>query len=130
MPDGTPMSLELSADVPADAAAGTALNFTVGQDLKSNGVVAIAKGAPATGVVVDEAKKHFIGGSRITYRLETVQAADGKLLRIRATPSPSPKDAAKRPLPAPKSKAQGIAATKGTDVPAYLDGEAVVNARQ
>ncbi|MGA2601473.1 MAG: serine/threonine-protein kinase [Bryobacteraceae bacterium] len=130
MPDGTPMSLELSADVPADAAAGTALNFTVGQELKSNGVVAIAKGAPATGVVVDEAKKHFIGGSRITYRLETVQAADGKLLRIRATPSPSPKDAAKRPLPAPKSKAQGIAATKGADVPAYLDGEAVVNARQ
>jgi serine/threonine protein kinase len=127
MPDGTPMRLELSEDVPGDAAQGTALHFTVGQDLKSNGVVAIAKGAPATGVVVDEAKKRFIGGSRITYRLETVQGADGKPLRIRATPAPSPKDAAKRPLPAAKSK--GIAAAKGTDFPAYLDGEAVVNAR-
>jgi len=129
IPDGTPMHLELSDNVPADAAAGTALHFTVDQDLKSNGLVAIAKGAPATGVVVDEAKKHFIGGSRITYRLETVQGADGKLLRIRATPAPSPKDAAKRPLPAAKSKVQGIAATKGTGLPAYMDGEAVVNAR-
>jgi serine/threonine-protein kinase len=129
MPDGTPMRLELSEDVPSDAAEGKVLHFMVGQDLKSDGVVAIAKGAPATGVVVDAAKKRFIGGSRITYRLETVEAADGKLLRIRATPAPSPKDAAKRPLPAGKSKAQGIATAKGTDFPAYLDGEAAVNAR-
>jgi hypothetical protein len=124
------MSLEFSEDVPSNAAAGTALHFNVGQELKSNGVVAIAKGAPATGVVVDEAKKHFIGGSRITYRLEMVQAADGKMLRIRATPAATSKDAAKRPLPTPKSKVQGIAAAKGTDIPAYLDGEAVVNARR
>lgn len=129
MPDGTPMRLELSDDLPSDAAEGTTMHFTVSQDLKSNGLIAIAKGAAATGVVVDEAKKHFIGGSRITYRFETVQAVDGKLLRIRATPAPSPKDAAKRPLPPAKSKVQGIAATKGTDFPAYLDGEAVVNAR-
>lgn len=127
--DGTPLRLVLSNDVPADASEGTPIQFTVDQDLKSHGLVAIAKGAPASGVVVDEAKKHFIGASRITYRLDTVQAVDGKLLRMRATPSPSPKDAAKRPLPSPKSKVAGIAATKGTEIPGYLDGEVVVNPR-
>ena len=64
----------------------------------------------------------------MTYRLQTVESVDGKQLRIRATPAFTSGDAAKRPLENKKSKAPGIAASKGTDCPAYLDGDAVVNA--
>jgi hypothetical protein len=129
--DGTPLRLELANDVPAEVTEGTPLHLVVVQDLKSNGVVAVAKGAPATGVVVDEAKKRLIfGGSRTTYRLETVQAVDGKLLRIRATPAPTNQESSKRPLPPLKSKQTAIVAAKGTEIPGYLDGEVVVNPRR
>jgi len=92
----------------------------------------IRKGASAIGVIVDDPKKRkvFGGSSKGTYRLQSVEAVDGKQLRIRATPAASSGEGAKRPLEVKKSKAADIVAARGTDYPAYLDGDAVVNARR
>jgi len=78
---------------------------------------------------VDEAKRRrlFGAGSRATYVLQTVESAEGKQLRIRATPALTDGDAAKRPLRIGQTKVPGIIATKGTEYTAYIDGDVTVN---
>lgn len=130
--NGTPLLLSLAEDVSRDAAEGSPLHFVVAGDLKVNGVVVIRKGASAIGAIVDDPKKRkvFGGTSKGTYRLQSVEAVDGKQLRIRATPAASSGEGAKRPLEVKKSKAADVVAARGTEYPAYLDGDAVVSGRR
>jgi len=118
--DGTPILMTLKAAVPEDASEGHPMQFTVTSDVKVDGVTVIAAGALATGEVFEAGKKRFLGRSKMTYRLHQVQAADGKQLRLRATPSAGKgDDVSKRPV-----LAKGV-----TNYPGYIDGDASVAGR-
>ncbi len=112
--DGTPLMLALNDTVAEDASEGLVLHFTVQQDLKVDGTVVVSKGAHALGEIYEAGKKRkLLGRSKMTYRLLTVQAVDGKQVRLRATPTPGkPDDVSRRPM-----------AAKGLMYPAYVDGD-------
>jgi serine/threonine protein kinase len=118
--DGTPLRLSLSQAVPPDAPAATPLSFVVAADLIVNGDIVIAKGAAAKGVIVEAGKKRrILRDLKATYRLMTVDAVDGKQLRLRTTPT-KPLDEGKRPM---------IGTVQGTEFPAYIDGDVTVEVR-
>jgi serine/threonine-protein kinase len=111
--DGVPVLLTLAEDVPVDAKAGDALRFRAAEDVSADGAVVVAKGAAASGVVVDAAKKRILGlGGKMTFRLESVDAVDGQKMTIRATPKPH-RNGSKRAI-------GSLAA--GTEYIAYVDG--------
>lgn len=127
VPDGTPFVIALAEDVAPDAVEGQVLQFTADDDLKVNGVTVVAKGAHASGALVDAAKKRkLIGRSKMTLRLTSFEAVDGKSIKLRATPSDRPGVISKRPLETPASKPKDVAAAKGTKYTAYIDGDAGV----
>ncbi len=82
--DGLPIRLTLTADIPATAAEGAALSFKVTDDVRVSGALVIRKGASASGNVVDGAKKKLLGLGKMTFRLDSVDAADGQQLSISA----------------------------------------------
>jgi serine/threonine protein kinase len=119
--DGTPLRLTLSQEVPADAPEGTALAFVVAADLVVNGDIVIAKGATAKGVIVEAGKKRrLFRDARATYHMVSVDAVDGKSLRLRATPIARSGEEGKRPL---------IGTKQGAEFPGYIDGEVTVSVR-
>ncbi len=117
VPDGTPLRLTLAQEIAVDAPEGTPLAFVVDADLVVNGGIAIAKGAAAKGVIVEPGKKRrILRDLKAAYRLISVDAVDGKSLRVRTTPARSG-DLEKRPL---------IGTSRGTPFPAYVDGDVTV----
>ena len=100
IPDATPFLLALTEDVADDAAEDTVLHFVSVADVKVNGVTVVAKGAPATGKIVEAGRKRkLLGRTRMSYAMTQVQAVDGKQLRLRATPLPGKADeGSRRPL--------------------------------
>ena len=119
--DGTPLLLTLKEAVPEDASEGHPMQFTVSSDVKVDGTTVIASGALATGDVFEAGKKRkLLGRTRMTYRLNQVQAADGKQLRLRATPAAAKGgEVARRPV-LPKGS---------MSYPGYIDGDAAVAVR-
>ena len=131
--DGMPFSIRLTEDVPADAEEGHTLHFTVVDGLKAGGVQVIAKGAPVTGAVLEAAgkKKIFGIGGKMTFRLLTVTAVDGKKLNIRAEPSRGKDGPAKRPIESgAKGKTKEIAAGVGSQYVAYIEGDQTVSVKK
>jgi hypothetical protein len=137
MSDGVPLRIELADDVPLDASSGTTLRFRVTDNvLSADNSVLIPKGASVTGRVVDEYKKKtalVVGGSKLTFQLNDVEALGGQRLKLRITPGAS--GAKKVPLengvpPAGKSKGKDTAALAGTIFQAYVDGSQTVSIRK
>jgi hypothetical protein len=122
VPDALPIQIELAEDVSADAEPGRPIHFTLSNDLRIGQTVVATAHAPVTGEIVDGARKKFIGGTKLTFRLKSVVAAGGTLLLLRATPSGRdgrrPVESASVPKP-PK----GVAAVIGTEYVAYTAGE-------
>ena len=126
--DGLSVHLLLAEDVPADAAAGEAVHFKAAADVRVNDTLVIAKGAPATGVIVDAAKKRILGlGGKMTFRLEQVVAIDGHKVSLRATPSRSRDGVSKRPVEAGGKKSKDVAALAGTRYTGFVDGVSTVS---
>jgi hypothetical protein len=126
--DGLPIRLTLSDDIPATAEEGSALNFKVAEDVHVGAALAIRKGASASGSVVDGAKKKLLGlGGKMTLRLESVDAADGQRLSIRATPSSAKSGISKRSVDGGKSK--DVASPAGTEYTGYVDGPQTIARR-
>jgi serine/threonine protein kinase len=118
--DGTPLRLSLAQAVASDAPVATPLSFVVAADLVVNGDIVIAKGATAKGVIVEAGKKRrILRDLKPTYRIMSVEAIDGKQLRLRTTPAKSG-DEGKRPM---------IGTAQGTEFPAYIDGDVTVEVR-
>ncbi len=129
--DGLPVRLIVAADSPADAAQEEELRFRVARDVRTGGSVVIASGAPAIGSIVDGAKKKMIVfGSKMTFRLETVAAVDGKKIAIRATPAPGHDGISKRAVTSPGKKPKDLAAVAGTEYLGYVDGGQTVMLKQ
>jgi serine/threonine-protein kinase len=86
LPDAMEIPLTLAEDVPVDAQAGDPVRFRAAEDIRIDGLVVIVKGATASGVIVDAAKKRILGlGGKMTFRLESIDAVDGRKVSIRAT---------------------------------------------
>jgi hypothetical protein len=131
VPDGRPFKMTLSANIPSDAAQGAVIRFTVAEDLKVGDTVVIAKGAQATGEIVQAAKKRLFGGSKATMRLTSVQTVDGGNHAIRALSARSGKgDPVRQVEGGAKPKSDDIAVMAGTEFYGYLDGEASVNVKK
>ncbi len=126
--DGLPFRIVLSEDIPADAEAGRLLHFTAGDDLRVNGTVIIAKGAAATGEIVEAGKKKFLSKGKLTFRLRSVQGIDGRPLKVRAAPTWSGEGSAQRPVEtAAHKRSKDLAAPQGAEYIGYLDGEQTVS---
>ena len=114
VPDGTPVSLELDRDVPADAAVGAELFFAVSAEVKVGGKTVIVKGATAKGAVLDKSKKKLLViGAKTMYQLVEVSAVGGGTLKLRSTPRAFEVAV----------KDKKLAATKGGVYIGYIDGE-------
>jgi serine/threonine-protein kinase len=127
--DGMPFRIALADDVPADAPEGQALTFRASDDLKIGDTVVIARGATVTGSIASEAgKKKFLGmGGKMTYQLASVECVDGQKLSVRASPGRKADGPTVRPLDTGKyAKAKELAAARGTDYIAYVDGAQTV----
>ena len=96
-------------------------------------MIIIAKGATVTGTVVDTGgKKKFlgIGGGKVTFKLQQVDAVDGRKLNVRAAPGKRA-DMATRPFEiAGKKPPKELAAAEGSEYIAYVDGEQTVSIRK
>jgi hypothetical protein len=120
-----PVTIELAADIPMSAHAGTPLRFTVLQDVLVGNDVVISKGAAVTGQVVGEAKKKaLVLESKMTFEVQQVDAVGGQTLKVRATPAAT---SSKRAVDSgtnagAKKKPKDIAAAAGTQFVVYIDG--------
>jgi serine/threonine-protein kinase len=133
IPDGTPVRLALSADIPGDATEGQAIRFTVVDPIRGSNGIVIGKGAVVTGEIVDASKKKFlgIGGGKMQYRLTGVTAVDGHKLNIRATPSVPQDGFAKRSVENPNQKhTKEVAAFAGAEYIGYIDGDQTVQVKK
>ncbi len=131
VPDGTPFSITLVDDIPADAEEGTTLRFIATQDLKAGGAVVIAKGATITGAIFEGKKKKVLGiGGKMTLRMLQATTVDGHKVNVRATAGTRGDGPARRSVEVPGSKPKDLAAAKGAEYVAYIDGEVTVSVKQ
>ena len=123
--DGTALIISLTADIPADAAAGTQIRFTLAKDLDVDGHVVARTGATATGEIVQENKKKFLGiGGKMMFRLLTLETGGAQSLKIRATPARRANTEPIRPVDASgRAHPKGVVAVAGTQYVAYIDGD-------
>ena len=129
--DAMPFSIRLAEDVPADAEEGRALHFIVVDGLKVGDAMVIAKGAAVTGSVVEAGKRKTFGGNKMTFRLLTVDAVDGKKLNVRSEPSRGKDGPAKRPIDSgAKGKTKEIAAAAGSQYVGYVEGDQTVSVKK
>jgi hypothetical protein len=116
-------------DVPASAQGGQPLTFRAADDVLLNGKLIIAKGAIVTGSIVSEGtKKKFLGmGGKMTFQLASAETVTGQKLRVRAAAGLRTDGPTVRPLDTGKyAKPKELAAARGTDYVAYVDGDQAV----
>ena len=129
--DALPIRLTLAEDIPNDAAEGDPVRFRVAHDVRVEDTVVIARGATATGAIVDGAKKRILGiGGKVTFRLERVGAVNGQQVTIRATEGRHRDGSSKRPVNTSASKSKGVAAAAGGDYMGYVDGANTVTVKR
>jgi len=130
--DALPFRIVLTEDVPADIAEGQSVSFRVVDGLQVGDAVVIAKGATVTGEVMGEVgKKRFLGigaGSKLSFRLLYTQSVEDEKVRVRAIAALKADSAPVRPFDTGKgSKSKEVAAPRGTEYIAYIDGEQTVS---
>jgi len=133
--DGLPLRIALAQDVPADVEGEQPLRFMVLDGLAVGGVMVIARGATVTGSTTTEIGKKFIGmggGGRTAFRLLTAEAIDGQKLNVRATPLHRPdRPQIRRLEPVIRgNKSKDLAAPRGAEYIAYIDGDQTVTVRK
>jgi hypothetical protein len=133
VPDGMPFRITLNSDIAANAAEGSDVRFTVAEDFRSGDKVVIAKGATVTGKVIAAGGKKFLGmgGNKVAYELERVDAVDGKRISVRAMSGRNPDGPVLHNFETPNGrKSKGYAALQGTEYIAYTEGDQTVSVRK
>ena len=119
VPDGTPFTIALTADVPSDADIGRSVRFTAVQDLRVNGAVVIPKGAAVVGQISETAKKKFfgIGAAKLSFQLTRADAAGGHQINVRALAARRSDGATQRPVETnTRTASKDIAAAPGHSI--------------
>jgi serine/threonine-protein kinase len=129
IPDGTPVPISLLADVPAGVEQGQSLQFQVSHEVRIDNVVVIAKGAAATGEIVEKSRKKFlVKTGKPTFRLLEVAAVDGSKLKLRVTPAEAAKSERQLdPHPAPP---KDLAAQAGSEFLGYVENDRTVTLKR
>jgi serine/threonine protein kinase len=122
LPESTPVPLRLVEDVSSDVEPGTRLSFVAADPVTAGDAVVIAKGAAATGIVLDRKKKKFLAfGSRPMFQFLSVQAVDGSTVEIRAVQRrPKDDETPARTIDSPGDKPKRVLAVKGARFVAYV----------
>jgi serine/threonine protein kinase len=132
--DALPFRIALAEDVPAEAEEARPLRFTVLDPLKIDDKIVIAKGATVTGSIAQPGRKGKflgIGGAKMSFQLERVDAVDGKKLNVRASAGRRTDGPTLRSLETAKgTKTKGLGAAQGTEYIGYIDGEQTVAVRK
>lgn len=130
--DGVPFRIALAVDVPSDAKEGQTVTFRAADDVKAGDVVVIAKGATVLGEIVNGNGKKFLGmGGKMTFKLTSVEAADGQKIPVRASAAKRADGPTTRPVDTGKyAKSKDLAAARGTDYVAYIDGDQAITLRK
>jgi protein kinase-like protein len=131
--DGLPFRMTLSQDIPTNTPDGAEVRFAVAEDFRVGDKVVIAKGATVTGKVVPPGGKKFlgIGGNKISYELEKVDAVDGRKLNVRALSGRNGDGPVLHAFETPNGrKSKGYAALQGTEYIVYTDGDQTVSVRR
>ena len=126
--DGLPFRIALVDDVSIQAQEQEALNFRAAEDVKAGDVLVIAKGATVTGEIVNGNGKKFLGmGSKMTFKLISAETVDGQKIPVRASVARRPGGPTVRPVDTGKyAKPKDVAAVRGTDYVAYIDGDQTI----
>ncbi len=126
--DGVAFRIALADDVPIDADEGQELTFRVSDDVKAGDVLVIARGATVKGVVVSGNGKRFLGiGGRMTFKLVSAEAVDGQKIPVRASVVRRGDGPTVRQVDTGKyAHAKELAAARGTDYVAYIDGDQTI----
>lgn len=128
-----PFTITLTEDIPQNAEEGRSLSFAVAKDVRVGDLVVIAKGAGVTGSVVQAARKgpFGIGGGKMTMRLLTVDAVDGRKYKVRVQSARSADGKSERAVETNvKPKNKELIAAAGTEYVAYIDGDATVSVKK
>jgi len=130
VPDGMPVSVRLTEDVPADAPAGRLLRFVVAHDFRIADNIILAEGAAAFGEVVTPARKKMANGMHVAFRMRDADTTGGGKLALRATPLQRGEDS-RRPLEIPTAKhPKNLAASAGALYVAYVQGDQTVTVKK
>jgi len=126
--DGVAFSIALAEDVHNDADEGSELTFRAAEDVKVGDVLMIARGATVKGSVVNGNGKHFLGmGGKMTFQLTSAEMVDGQKIPVRASVVRRADGPTARPVDTGRySKPKDLAAARGTDYIAYIDGDHTV----
>jgi Protein kinase domain len=125
---GTPVSISLLEDVPADVESGKPLRFQVDSDVRIDGAVVIAKGALVTGEIVEKSRKKFlIKTAKPTFRLLRATAIDGSKLKVRAALGDGKNERQFDPHPAPPKE---LAAKAGSEFLGYVENDQTVTLKR
>jgi hypothetical protein len=122
---GLPISLVLMDDIPLEPQAGMPLRFRVDQELKLGSAITIAKGATVTGEIVLPNPNATGRGARPGFKLNTVDAADGTKIKVRASPGRNAQRN-EQPVETPGYKYKESLAPAGTKYIGYIDGDQAV----
>jgi hypothetical protein len=121
----------LAADIPDNAEQGSPIKFTATNDVKVGESVVIAKGATVTGEIAQGAKKRIFGGARMTLRLLTVDAVDGRKYNVRAVATKSNDGKAERRVDTnAKPTTDNTVAPAGAVYLAYADGDLLISVKK
>jgi serine/threonine-protein kinase len=128
--DGTPVRLALDEAVERTVDIGVVVKLHVVSDVTADGAVVIAKGAEASGVVVESGKKTLLRRRpKVTMRLQRVRLVDGKSASLRPTAERRTEgmvvDTAGGADHLVKP-GEGAVAGKGTEYWSYVDGDVVL----
>lgn len=87
VPSGTALSVKLNEQLPAEMlSAGNAIEFKVQGDVRINNLVVIKHGDRATGMIKSVTSACSGKCSQIVFTVDEVQAIDGQMIPLNATP--------------------------------------------
>ncbi|HMD50976.1 MAG TPA: serine/threonine-protein kinase [Bryobacteraceae bacterium] len=126
--DGVAFSIALAENVRNDADEGSEMTFRASEDVKVGDVLVIAKGATVKGAVVNGNGKRFLGmGGKMTFQLKSAETVDGQKIPVRASVTRRADGPTTRPVDTGRyAKPKDLAAARGTDYIAYIDGDHTV----
>ena len=125
LPVDIPFEITLAEEVPINPVPGTKLHFRVARDFHVEGEVAIGKGAPVTGEVLEPGKKGILGrGGKPAFRLTEVVAVDGTRVKLKASSGRSDKN--EHNIEPQGHRGKESLAPAGSSYLAYFDGDQTV----
>lgn len=133
IPDGTALRLALAETLSsATNEVDNPVHFEVMEDVKVGGVVAIPKGSTAVGHVVEaEPRKRMGRAGKLNFTVDHVKAPDDSNLRLRASSTRKGEDKTGTVIVGTVllsplfliMRGKDITIPKGTEIPAYIDGD-------